>query len=109
MPERSSCTKAFRLEDFFRCACQRLWEYTWINQMETIISGRLIREAAARIGSFANMMPTTAQIVIKSGISVVTQLPSTSFRELMSPMMRARIFPVGRLSKKEKSSVWIWV
>jgi len=53
------------------------------------------------------MITTTAQIVKKSGISVVTQLPSTSFKELMSPIMRARILPVGRLSKKEKSRVWM--
>ena len=45
--------------------------------------------------------------LLKPGISVVTQLPSTSFKELMSPIMRARILPVGRLSKKEKSRVWM--
>ena len=77
-------------------------------QMPAAISGRLIMAAAASSGSFANMMTATALMVIKSGISVVTQLDSTSFRELISPMMRARIFPVGRLSKKEKSRVWIW-
>ncbi len=48
-------------------------------------------------------------MVMKSGIRVVTQLESTSFRELMSPIMRGGIFPVGRLSKNWKSSVWIWV
>ncbi len=61
------------------------------------------------MGFLANMMAATAQMVMKSGISVVTQLDSTSFRELISPMIRASIFPVGRLSKNWKSSVCIWV
>ena len=107
IPDKSSWTNAFKLEDFLRWICQRLCEYTWITHMQKIISGRLIREAAARTGFLRNMITTTAQIVKKSGISVVTQLPSTSFKELMSPIMRARILPVGRLSKKEKSRVWM--
>ena len=47
--------------------------------------------------------------VSRSGIMVVTKLPRTSLRELISPMILDRILPVGRLSKKLKSSVWIWV
>ena len=35
----------------------------------------------------------------------VTTLTSTSFKELTSPMIRARIFPVGLLSKNENDSV----
>ena len=77
--------------------------------MQTAIKGRLTMEAAASPGLFTNIIATTAQMVIKSGIRVVTQLDSTSFRELMSPIIRARIFPVGRLSKNWKSRVWIWV
>ena len=71
--------------------------------MQTAIKGRLTMEAAASPGLFTNIIATTAQMVIKSGIRVVTQLDSTSFRELMSPIIRARIFPVGRLSKNWKS------
>lgn len=59
-------------------------------------------EAAARIGFLMNMMATTAHTVIKSGIKVVTLLDSTSLRALISPMIRASILPVGRLSKKVK-------
>ena len=68
-------------------------------QIPAAIRGRLIRAAAASLASLTNMMTATALMVMKSGIRVVTQLESTSFKELMSPMMRARIFPVGRLSK----------
>lgn len=78
-----------------------LWEYTCISQMQAIISGRLQREAAAKTGFLTNMITATATTVVKSGIRVVTKLFSTSFRELMSPMILARIFPVGRLSKIE--------
>ncbi len=62
-------------------------------------------EAAARGGFFTNIMTATATTVAKSGMRVVTKLLSTSFRELMSPMIRARIFPVGRLSKNCRSRV----
>ena len=99
MPERSSCTKAFKLEDFFRWICHLSWEWVWMYQIPAAIRGRLIRAAAASLASLTNMMTATALMVMKSGIRVVTQLESTSFKELMSPMMRARIFPVGRLSK----------
>jgi len=54
--------------------------------MQTAIKGRLTMEAAASPGLFTNIIATTAQMVIKSGIRVVTQLDSTSFRELMSPI-----------------------
>ena len=80
-----------------------------MNHIQPAIKGRLTREAAASTGFLMNMMATTAQIVKKSGSRVVTQFPITSFKELMSPMMRARILPVGRLSKNWKSSVWMWV
>ena len=55
--------------------------------------------AAASFQFLTNMIPTTDKIVIKSGISVVTLFDSTSFKELTSPMILARIFPVGLLSK----------
>ena len=69
------------------------------------MSGMLIKAAAASSGFFTNIMITTAHIVMKSGISVVTLFDKTSFSELMSPMIRARIFPVGLLSKNLKSKV----
>ncbi len=109
IPEMSSWINAFRLEDFFRKSCHFLCERVCMNQIQMIINGRLLRDAAARAGFFTNMMATTAATVIKSGISVVTKLFKTSFNELMSPMILARIFPVGRLSKNCRSRVWIWV
>ena len=75
--------------------------------MATAIRGILLRDARARRQSFTTMMTTTPQIVIKSGISVVTALVRTFFKEFTSPITRARILPVGRLSKKEKDNVWI--
>ena len=80
-----------------------------MNHTPAIMRGMLIREAAASFAFLTNIIQTTAQIVIKSGIRVVTLFDSTSLRELISPMMRARIFPVGRLSKNLKSSVCICV
>ena len=64
------------------------------------INGRVQREQAASVGCLINIMTTTDTMVRKSGISVVTLLDNTSFREFTSPMIRASIFPVGRLSKK---------
>ena len=75
--------------------------------MDTAIRGMLLSEARASRQSFTTIITATPQIVIKSGINVVTALTSTFFREFTSPMTRARIFPVGRLSKKEKDNVWI--
>ena len=45
-------------------------------------------EAKASFGFFQIMITTTATTVRPSGINVVTQLDSTSFRELISPMIR---------------------
>ena len=76
--------------------------------MPANIRGIEHREARVRGTLLTSIMAATEQMVIKSGIRVVTQLSSTSRRELMSPIMRERIFPVGRLSKKVKSRVWMW-
>ena len=40
-----------------------------------------------------------------SGIKVVTKLLSTSFKEFTSPIIRARILPVGLLSKNANDNV----
>ena len=109
IPEMSSWMNAFRLEAFLRKIRQRLWEKSCITVSPTINTGRVERLASARRGLFTSIITTTLATVIKSGIRVVTLLFSTSFKELISPMIRERIFPVGRLSKKWKSSVWIWV
>ena len=69
------------------------------------MAGVEIRAAAARIGFFKNIITITAINVIASGMNVVTQFDSTSFRELISPMIRDKIFPVGLESKNLKSSV----
>ncbi len=100
MPEISSWIKAFKLEDFFRKERQRLWESVVIRVSPTISMGSVDRLASAKSGLFTTIITTTAHMVIKSGISVVTLLFNTSFRELISPMMRESILPVGRLSKK---------
>ena len=55
------------------------------------------------------MITRMAMIVRMFGISFVTPSFSTSFNELTSPMMRARIFAAGRVSKKLKLKVWICV
>ena len=65
----------------------------------------VLKDASARRQSLITMMTTTPMTVMNSGISVVTMLVRTSFKELTSPMILARIFPVGLLSKKEKDSV----
>ena len=109
IPDISSWINAFRLELFFRNACHFGCACTSMKNMPNTMNGVLISDAAASFGFLVNMMPTTAITVIMSGISVVTLLESTSFKELMSPMIRDRIFPVGLLSKKAKSSFWIWV
>ena len=71
-----------------------------MKNMPNAIIGMLAKEAAARGAFLVNIMATTAIIVKKSGINVVTQLLSTSFKEFISPIIRESIFPVGRLSKK---------
>ena len=74
-------------------------------KIPAIITGIVESEAAASRQSFIIIITTTPVIVINSGISVVTTFTSTSLSELTSPMIRARIFPVGLLSKKAKESV----
>ncbi len=90
---------AFKFEDFLRNACQRGCAFTSISTVPIAINGVLRSDAAASSGFFANIMTTTAMTVRKSGISVVTQLFKTSFKELMSPMILLNIFPVGLESK----------
>ena len=75
--------------------------------MAIAINGMLLKDARASLQSLITMISTTPQMVIKSGIRVVTAFVSTFFREFTSPIIRARIFPVGRLSKNENDSVWI--
>lgn len=69
--------------------------------------GIVLKDASARRQSFIIMITTTPMTVINSGIRVVTIFVRTSFSELTSPMILARIFPVGLLSKNEKDNVWI--
>ena len=76
-----------------------------MSQIQTAINGSVISAAAARTGFRMNIMTATATTVINSGKRVVTKLFSTSFRELISPMILARILPVGLPSKKVRSSV----
>ena len=64
--------------------------------------GIVLKDASARRQSFIIMITTTPMTVINSGIRVVTIFVRTSFSELTSPMILARIFPVGLLSKNEK-------
>ena len=71
------------------------------------MTGNVQREAIASFQSLISMITATPITVRKSGISVVTALLNTSFKELTSPIILARIFPVGLLSKKEKDSFWI--
>lgn len=63
----------------------------------------------AKGGLLITMMVITAATVTMSGIRVVTLSDIMSFRELTSPIILARIFPVGRPSKKESPRDWIWV
>lgn len=93
--------ECIQIGGFLRKIRQRLWEKSWITVSPTINTGRVERLASARRGLFTSIITTTLATVIKSGIRVVTLLFSTSFKELISPMIRERIFPVGRLSKSE--------
>ena len=72
IPDKSSWTKALRLEDFFLWICHLLWERVWIYQIQAAISGRLIKEAAASPAFLINIIATTAQMVMKSGIRAVS-------------------------------------
>ena len=90
---------------FLRKICQRLCEAVCTNQMPPIISGIVLSDASARRQSFISMITTTPMTVIISGTNVVTTFTSTSRSEFTSPMILARIFPVGLLSKKENDSV----
>jgi len=69
------------------------------------MSGRDHNALAASFAFFENIIAITLTTVTKSGISVVTLFSRTSRREFISPMILARIFPVGRESKNLKSSV----
>jgi hypothetical protein len=70
-----------------------------------IINGKLLSDANASFQLFMNIIITTAQMVIKSGIKVVTLFDNTSFSELTSPIILANTLPVGLLSKKSKLNV----
>lgn len=77
--------------------------------MPTAISGST-RIALKESQMFLIIMITRMAMIVRMfGISFVTPSFSTSFNELTSPMMRARIFPAGRVSKKLKLKVWICV
>ena len=71
------------------------------------ISGMALIDARPSLPFFAIIIMTTAMRVTASGINVVTLFASTSFKEFTSPIRRARIFPVGLLSKNRKPRVWI--
>ena len=63
--------------------------------------------AIAILTFFTSIIAATAITVRKSGINLVTLSESTSFNEFTSPITLAKIFPVGRLSKKLKLNFWI--
>ena len=76
-------------------------------KIPTASSGSVQSDAIASLKSFTNMITKTPTIVTASGINVVTAFISTSLSEFTSPIILARIFPLGIPSKKEKESVWI--
>mgnify|MGYP006872938964 CR=1 FL=1 len=69
--------------------------------------GIVLKDASARRQSFTIMITTTPMTVINSGIRVVTIFVRTSFSELTSPMILARIFSGRSAVKNEKDNVWI--
>ena len=74
------------------------------NTIMVIMNGSVTKAARASRQFISSMITTTAMILMISGIRVVTLLVNRSLSAFTSPMMRARIFPTGRLSKKEKES-----
>ena len=107
MPEKSSWINAFRFEFFFRWICHSLCARNWIRNIKNARTGSIRSVASASCQFFHSMITATPIRVSISGRSFVTLSESTSFRELTSPTTRARIFPVGLLSKKWKLRVWM--
>jgi hypothetical protein len=74
-----------------------------LRKIPAIIKGRLHRAARASRQFFTNIITRTAVTVTMFGIRVVTAFSIMSLSEFVSPIIRARIFPEGRLSKKARS------
>ena len=72
--------------------------------MPSAMKGIVQSAASASRQSLTSMITSTPMIVSVFGIMLVTAFASTSFKEFTSPMILARIFPVGLLSKKVKES-----
>ena len=104
MPERSSLIKAFRLLDFCRLAFQCFSDIMEITKTPTIKNGRVQSAASASFQFLMNIITITETTVTIFGMRVVTAFSIISLREFVSPIIRARIFPEGRLSKKARSS-----
>ena len=103
MPCKLSLIKALKLEDFFRFSRQCFSAFREISTIPTIIGGKVLKVAKANFTFFANIITITATTVTSPGIKVVMLFSITSFREFTSPVIRAKIFPVGLESKKAKS------
>lgn len=97
--------KCVKIRAFFLWIRHLICDLVSINHRPPSINGRLIKEANASLQFFISIIITTALIVTKSGIRVVTLSERTSFSELTSPMIRASIFPVGLLSKAKAKAL----
>ena len=93
------------LDDFFLKSAHILVEYFSIARSARIITGTVDIQSNPKTTFLLIIMKRTPMIVAIPGINVVTADENTCCNELTSPVILAKILPVGLESKNVKASV----